>query len=180
MASLFSFSQLCSTLQPERAPGQAFIPASGGPVATDKEPRARQLIHEMRSSRLRGNVFVGRVPPGPGPGWPFLSPIGLTAADLFAGGELSRANSRVHEPYGLTETGGLWATGGLTGSGSHVALSFCQSATLEPPHRPAAPWPARPRRPVPARTWPPARLGQPVPAPLLGHIRYRCCELLTT
>jgi hypothetical protein len=33
--------------------------------------------------------------PGPGPCAPPLPPIGLTAADLFAGGEVSRADSRV-------------------------------------------------------------------------------------
>ncbi len=38
---------------------------------------------------------VGQVPPGRGPGAPPLSPIGLTAADPFAGGKVSRADSRV-------------------------------------------------------------------------------------
>jgi hypothetical protein len=73
---------------------------------------------------------------------------------------VSRANSRVHEPYGLTETGGLWATGGLTGSGSHVALSFCQSATLD-----ATSSTSRALASCPATRGPPGRPEQPAAAP---------------
>ena len=40
--------------------------------------------------------------PGGGPCPPLLSPIGLTAAGLFAGGEVSRADSRVRSPGTFT------------------------------------------------------------------------------
>jgi hypothetical protein len=41
-------------------------------------------------------------PPGCGPWAPPLPPIGLTAADPFAGGEVSRADSRVRKPGTFT------------------------------------------------------------------------------
>ena len=47
-----------------------------------------------RISRVRAAPPDAAPAPGGGPGAPLISPIGLTAAGLFAGGEVSRADSR--------------------------------------------------------------------------------------
>jgi hypothetical protein len=68
----------------------------------DRTPR----LGAPGSRRLRPDLAVSLSAPirgaGCGPSAPPLPPIGLTAADLFAGGEVSSADSRVRSPGTLT------------------------------------------------------------------------------
>ncbi len=65
--------------------------------------------------------------PGSGSCSPPLSPIGLTAADLFAGGEVSRADSRVRWPGTFTDA-------------RCPAVRSALDAVPEACHNPAAVW----------------------------------------
>src|SRR5215472_16282632 len=72
--------------------------SSGPPLASGSQVAAgggRWLLMVVRGHLMGTPVMRRRVLPGCGPGAPPLSPIGLTAADLFAGGKVSRADSRV-------------------------------------------------------------------------------------
>ncbi len=63
--------------------------------------RFTEPVLDLWLSALPGLGLMRRIPrpapssPGPGPCPPPLLPIGLTAADLFAAGKVSRADSRV-------------------------------------------------------------------------------------
>ena len=66
-----------------------------------RRPRPRATVGTRRLGPHANASAPGTFRPGCGPCAPPL-PIGLTAADLFAGGEVSRADSRVRSPGSFT------------------------------------------------------------------------------
>jgi hypothetical protein len=90
---------------------------SGCPLATVRYPR-----------RLADRACNGhRQRPGCGSCAPPLLPIGLTAADLFAGGKVSRADSRVRQP-------------GTFPCARRPAVTSALDAAPQAHHNPAAVW----------------------------------------
>ncbi len=92
----------------------------------------RSLSHADRTPRLRARGSRPLSPElaalsGSGPWYPPLPPIGLTAAGLSAGGEVSRAGSRVRSP-------------GIFTCARCPAVRSALDAGLEAYHNPAAVW----------------------------------------
>ena len=92
-----------------------------------RRPRPRATVR-TRPLGPHANVSApGTFRPGCGPWSPPLPPIGLTAAGLFAAGEVSRADSRVRSPGSFTRARCPAATSAL-------------DAVPEAYHNPAAVW----------------------------------------
>ena len=106
----------CYVLSPVTGASRWLLPLLSAPGQASGQPGMTRLVSAP-----------GVVRPGCGPCPPPLSPIGLPAAGLFAGGEVSRADSRVRSPGTFT-------------CAHRPAARSALDAVPEACHNPAAVW----------------------------------------